>query len=144
MPGFDKEVLLKLEEDSGYLFDTSVGKIITKEESLEVWKYLYKNKDKVGLVVEDKVENEVYKYINKIIFITKKDSFGNKESIKYIVTDIKEEADNKGLIKYRLHINNLEDPTQDVEKSKTLLTFEQIKLFIEENSVEKNYSLHNE
>ena len=82
--------------------------------------------------------------MDKKIYITKNDSFGNKESIKYIVTDIKEETDNKGITKYRLHINNLEDPTQDVEKSKTLLTFEQIKLFIEENSIEKNYSSHNE
>ncbi|MCT7570861.1 replication initiation protein [Aliarcobacter butzleri] len=144
MPGFDEEVIIKVDEESSYLYDTTAKKIISKEESLEIWKYLYKNRDKVGKVIKKEPVNLIEQFINKIIFITKNDSFGNKEIIKYIVTDIKEETDSKGIIKYRLHINNLEDPTQDVEKSKTLLTFEQIKLFIEENSVEKDYSLHNE
>ncbi len=146
MPGFDEDTIFKIDEDSGYLFNTETGKIITKEESLVIWKYLYNNKDKVGQVQIIKPEfiNNIEQFINKIIYITKNDSFGNKESIKYVVTDIKEELDSKGITKYRLHINNLEDPTQDVEKSKSLLTFEQIKLFIEENSVEKNYSSYNE
>lgn len=144
MPGFNEDVIIKIDEDSGYLIDTSVGKVITKEESLEIWRYLYKNKNKIGQITINVPVNEIEQLINKIIFITKNDSFGNKESIKYIVTDIKEETDNNEITKYRLHINNLEDPTQDVEKSKSLLTFEQIKLFINENSIEKNYSSHNE
>ncbi|MFW3342321.1 replication initiation protein [Aliarcobacter butzleri] len=144
MPGFEEDVIIKVDEESGYLYDTSTNKIITKEESLEIWKYLYKNKDKVGLVSKNKSTSLIKQFISKIIYITKNDSFGNKETIKYKVTDIKEEKDHEGVIKYRLHINNLEDPTQDVEKSKTLLTIEEIQRFIEENSVEKNYSLHDE
>ena len=34
MPGFDEDVIIKIDKDSGYLLDTSVGKIITKEESI--------------------------------------------------------------------------------------------------------------
>ena len=75
MPGFDEDVIIKIDEDSGYLFDTSVGKIITKEESLEIWRYLYKNKSKIGQITVNAPVNEIEQFINKIIYITKNDSF---------------------------------------------------------------------
>ncbi|MFW2608597.1 hypothetical protein, partial [Aliarcobacter butzleri] len=88
-------VIIKVDEESSYLYDTTAKKIISKEESLEIWKYLYKNRDKVGKVIKKEPVNLIEQFINKIIFITKNDSFGNKEIIKYIVTDIKEETDSK-------------------------------------------------
>ena len=48
--------------------------------------------------------------------------------------DIKEEEDENQNIKYRLFIQNLNDPLQEIEKSKSLLTIEQLKIYIEENS----------
>ena len=50
-----------------------------------------------------------------------------------MVSDIKEEIDDENISKYRLYIQDINDPTQEVEKSKTLLSVEQLKLFIEEN-----------
>lgn len=32
MPGFEEDVIIKVDEESGYLYDTSTNKIITKEE----------------------------------------------------------------------------------------------------------------
>lgn len=136
MPGFDSEVIIKVDENSGYLIDTSMNKIITKEESLEIWKYLYNNREKIGLV---ETNNNISQFIDKIIYITKNDSFGNKESIKYKVVDIQEEKDSSEEIKYRLHIKNQEDLSLDIEKSKTLLDFEQIKYFVEANSIKRDY-----
>ena len=71
--------------------------------------------------------------MNTIIYIHKNDAFGNKELFKYMVSDIKEEIDDENISKYRLYIQDINDPTQEVEKSKTLLSVEQLKLFIEEN-----------
>ena len=51
-----------------------------------------------------------------------------------MVADIKEEEDENNNIKYRLFIQKLNDPLQEIEKSKSLLTIEQLKIYIEENS----------
>jgi len=76
----------------------------------------------------------IHYYINKIFFIYKKNEFGDRELFKYMVADIKEEEDENNNIKYRLFIQNLNDPLQEIEKSKSLLTIEQLKIYIEENS----------
>ena len=55
-----------------------------------------------------------------------------------MVADIKEEKDEEGNSKYRLFIQNLNDPFQEIEKSKSLLTIEQLKIYIEENSKSDN------
>lgn len=58
-----------------------------------------------------------------------------RELFKYMISDIKEEQDGD-ITKYRIYIQDIQNPLQDVEKSKTLLTLEQLKLFIEENTKE--------
>ena len=104
--------------------------MIKKEESLLIWRYLYKNRNLVGKIIKDDPTKE---FINKVFTINKKNKFGDSEVFKYLVTDIKEEKEN-GNIKYRLFIQNLNDPLTEIEKSKSLLTFEQLKIYIEENS----------
>ena len=132
LPGFEEEII-SIQEDTGYLIVTSSGNIITKEESLVIWKYLYKNKHLVGKIIE---EDPIKDFKNKILHINKNTVFGDKEVRKYIISDIKEELDEKEEIKYRLYIHDLEDPLQEVEKSKSLLTIEQLNMFIRENSKE--------
>lgn len=73
---------------------------------------------------------------NKILHINKNTVFGDKEVRKYMITDIKEELDENEMTKYRIYIQDLEDPLQEIEKSKSLLTIEQLNLFINENSKE--------
>jgi len=131
LPGFDKENIISIQEETGYLINSTTGVIIKKEESLIIWRYLYKNRDLVGKIQKEDLTKE---YINKIFFINKKNEFGDNEIFKYMVTDIKEEKDDSGEIKYRLHIQNLNDPLQEIEKSKSLLSIEQLKIYIEENS----------
>ena len=132
LPGFEEEII-SIQEDTGYLIVTSSGNIITKEESLVIWKYLYKNKHLVGKIIE---EDPIKDFKNKILHINKNTVFGDKEVRKYIISDIKEELDEKEEIKYRLYIHDLKDPLQEVEKSKSLLTIEQLNMFIRENSKE--------
>lgn len=132
LPGFEEEII-SIQEDTGYLIVESSGNIITKEESLIIWKYLYKNKQLVGKIIE---EDPIKDFKNKILHINKNTVFGDNEVRKYIISDIKEELDEKEEIKYRLYIHDLEDPLQEVEKSKSLLTIEQLNKFIMENSKE--------
>ena len=129
LPGLDEDDMISVQEETGYLINCTTGKAIKKEESLLIWRFLYKNRDLVG-----KTKNLVEDYINKIFFIYKKNEFGDRELFKYMVADIKEEEDENNNIKYRLFIQNLNDPLQEIEKSKSLLTIEQLKIYIEENS----------
>lgn len=129
LPGFDEDDMISVQEETGYLINCTTGKAIKKEESLLIWRFLYKNRDLVG-----KTKNLVEDYLNKIFFIYKKNEFGDRELFKYMVADIKEEEDENNNIKYRLFIQNLNDPLQEIEKSKSLLTIEQLKIYIEENS----------
>ena len=129
LPGFDEDDMISVQEETGYLINCTTGKAIKKEESLLIWRFLYKNRDLVG-----KTKNLVEDYMNKIFFIYKKNEFGDRELFKYMVADIKEEEDENNNIKYRLFIQNLNDPLQEIEKSKSLLTIEQLKIYIEENS----------
>lgn len=129
LPGFDEDDMISVQEETGYLINCTTGKAIKKEESLLIWRFLYKNRDLVG-----KTKNLVEDYMNKIFFIYKKNQFGDRELFKYMVADIKEEEDENNNIKYRLFIQNLNDPLQEIEKSKSLLTIEQLKIYIEENS----------
>ena len=135
VPGFEPEEVISVQEQTGYLVSTSSGKVITKEESLMIWRYLYKNRDLIGKI---QIENPAKKYIYKIFFIHKNNEFGDRELFKYMVADIKEEKDEEGNSKYRLFIQNLNDPFQEIEKSKSLLTIEQLKIYIEENSKSDN------
>lgn len=131
MPGFDSDEIVAIQEDTGYLVTKSNNQIITKEESLVIWKHLYKNRDLVGKVT---IKNPITDYMNKILYINKNNSFGEKEICKYMISDIKEELDDSGNLKYRVYIQDIQDPLQDVEKSKSLLTIEQLELFVRENS----------
>ncbi|MCK9329072.1 MAG: replication initiation protein [Candidatus Cloacimonetes bacterium] len=135
VPGFEPEEIISVQDQTGYLVNGSNGKVITKEESLIIWRYLYKNRNLVGKI---EVENPTKRYNNKIIYIHKNNEFGDRESFKYMVTDIKEEKDEEGNSKYRLFIQNLNDPFQEIEKSKSLLTIEQLKIYIEESSKTDN------
>ncbi|MBU3014225.1 replication initiation protein [Poseidonibacter lekithochrous] len=130
LPGFDKEDIISVQNETGYLLNATTGVVIKKEESLLIWRYLYKNRNLVGKIIKDDPTKE---FINKVFTINKKNKFGDSEVFKYLVTDIKEEKEN-GNIKYRLFIQNLNDPLTEIEKSKSLLTFEQLKIYIEENS----------
>ncbi len=67
LPGFEEEII-SIQEDTGYLIVTSSGNIITKEESLVIWKYLYKNKHLVGKIIE---EDPIKDFKNKILHINK-------------------------------------------------------------------------
>lgn len=131
MPGFDSDEIVAIQEDTGYLITKSNNQVITKEESLVIWKHLYKNRDLVGKVT---IKNPISEYMNKILYINKNNSFGEKEICKYMISDIKEELDDSGNLKYRVYIQDIQDPLQDVEKSKSLLTIEQLELFVRENS----------
>lgn len=131
MPGFDSDEIVAIQEDTGYLVTKSNNQVITKEESLVIWKHLYKNRDLVGKVT---MKNPITEYMNKILYINKNNSFGEKEICKYMISDIKEELDDSGNLKYRVYIQDIQDPLQDVEKSKSLLTIEQLELFVRENS----------
>lgn len=131
MPGFDSDEIIAIQEDTGYLVTKSNNQVITKEESLVIWKHLYKNRDLVGKVT---IKNPMTEYMNKILYINKNNSFGEKEICKYMISDIKEELDDSGNLKYRVYIQDIQDPLQDVEKSKSLLTIEQLELFVRENS----------
>lgn len=130
LPGFEEDII-SVQEETGYLINSSTGKAIKKEESLIIWKYLYKNRDLIGKIER---KNPLTEYINNILFIYKNNAFKERELFKYLVTDIKEEEDENKNIKYRLFIQNLNDPLQEIEKSKSLLTIEQLKIYIEENS----------
>ncbi len=134
MPGFESDVIIAVQEGTGYLINTVDNKVITKEESLVIWKHLYKNKNLVGKII---VEDPIKEFLNKVIYIFKNNEQGNRELFKYMVSEIKEEIDND-VPKYRLFIQNIQDPLQEVEKSKTLLTLEQLKVFINENSKTEN------
>jgi len=134
LPGFDKEDIISVQNETGYLLKTTSGAVLKKEESLIIWRYLYKNRDLVGKIVKD---NPTKEFINKIFSIKKKNEFGDNEVFKYMVTDIKEEDENE-TIKYRLFIQNLNNPLAEIEKSKSLLTFEQLRIYIEENTKEYN------
>lgn len=131
LPGFTPDDIISVQEETGYLINSTTGHVIKKEESLIIWKYLYKNRDLVGKIEK---ENPAKDYINKIFYIYKQNEFGDRELFKYMVADIKEEDDENGNIKYRLFIQNLNDPLQEIEKSKSLLTIEQLQIYIEENS----------
>lgn len=130
MPGFEEDEIISIQEETGYLLNSSSGKVIKKEESLIIWRYLYKNRDLVGKIEKENIAKD---YINKIFFIYKNNAFGDNELYKYMVSDIKEEEE-EGNVKYRLFIQNLNDPLQEIEKSKSLLTIEQLKIYIEENT----------
>ena len=132
LPGFDNEDIISVQDETGYLLNSTTGVVLKKEESLIIWRHLYKNRDLVGKITKDDPTKE---YINKIFSIKKKNEFGDSEVFKYMITDIKEDDEN-GIAKYRLFIQNLNDPLAEIEKSKSLLTLEQLRIYIEENSKE--------
>lgn len=131
LPGFDPNIIISIQKDTGYLINSLDDKVITKEESLIIWRYLYQNKNLVGKI---EIEDPIKKYLNTIIYINKNNAAGSRELFKYMISDIKEESNDDEIVKYRLYIQDIQDPLQEIEKSKTLLTIEQLKLFIEENS----------
>jgi len=132
VPGYLPEVKISVEDETGYLFNEHSSKILTKEKSLEVWRYLYKNKKAVGKITEI---NPVKEFLDVVVIIQKTNMLGNKESVKYIITDIQKEVENE-TEKYRLYLQDALDPLQEVEKSKSLLNLEQLKKFVEMSRVE--------
>lgn len=137
---------LYLDNETGYIKELDSGMIIPKEQSLEIWNIIYTKKDKLKNLLISKKDNlklEINSFIDQVVYVTKNDPFGNKESIKYKIVDI-EELEKEEENKYRLCIKNEEEPNRDIEKSKSLLTLEQIKVFVEENKYKKDYSFQNE
>lgn len=132
VPGFEEDVIISIQNDTGYLVESSKNRVISKEESLVIWKYLYNNKNLIGKIEHKNFTNV---FLNKIIHIYKNNKNDERELFKYMISDIKEEQDGH-ITKYRIYIQDIQNPLQDVEKSKTLLTLEQLKLFIEENTKE--------
>ena len=47
LPGFDEDDMISVQEETGYLINCTTGKAIKKEESLLIWRFLYKNRDLV-------------------------------------------------------------------------------------------------
>lgn len=129
IPGFSEDTIISVDEATGYLYDNNKEKIITKEESLIVWKELYKNKSLIG-----KVNRIVDKYINVKINIKKVNEKGIAENLEYLITDIQEEYEDNEK-KYRLYSKNLMDPFSDTEKSKNLLTIDQLDSFIKASRI---------
>lgn len=131
LPGYDHDDIISVDEDTGYLFNKNSNKPMTKEESLLIWKHLYKNQDIVGNI--QKIDR-TKQFINLEINIKKTTKEGDIENLIYSIVDITEEEEN-GEIKYRLHSKNIMNPFADIEKSKTLLTFEQLETFIKASKV---------
>jgi len=130
MPNFQPETIISVDEQTGYLINSTTNKAMTKEQSLIIWKLLYKNKDLVGKIADI---DDVKQFINITVVIKKKGVLGVEE-IKYIIEDIKEEIE-KDEVKYRLYLKDVFDPLKDIEVSKSLLTLEQLKLFISNSRV---------
>lgn len=133
MPGFQPETIITIQNDTGYLVNGKINKVITKEESLIIWKYLYKNKKLVGKVVE---VNPIKEFIDIAVEIYKNTISGTKEPFQYIISEIKEEEEG-GVIKYRLYLQDAMDPFQEIEESKSLLTLEQLKKFVNSSKVDQ-------
>lgn len=132
MPGFEPEVIIGVDEKTGYLVNKEEEKIISKEESLKVWTYLYGNQNVIGKV--NKI-NPVEEFLNIEINIKKINQSGKAENLIYMITDIKEEEEG-GVVKYRLYSKNTMDPFSDIEKSKSLLTIDELKKFMSQSRVD--------
>ena len=125
-PGFMEDTIIAVDE-TGLLVNDKAKKIITKEESFEVWKYLHKNRDKVGCI--EKVTAPIKKFINETIVIEKKNALDMDDMFTYKVHDIKEEEEGM----YRLYLNDVHD-SETVELSKNLLNYKQLCQFMNEKS----------
>lgn len=130
MPNFQPETIISVEKETGYLVNTTTGKVMTKEQSLVIWKYLYKNKELVGKISKT---NNFNKFLNVMVMIKKNGALGAEE-IKYFIHDIKEEKENDE-VKYRLYLQDVLDPLQDIETSKSLLTFVQLETFVKNSEI---------
>lgn len=132
IPGLDPNDIICIDEDTGYLYNSNSNKQMTKEESLEIWKYLYKNQDLVGKIVK---YNPVKKFIDIKIKIKKTTVNDIVEDLIYSIVDITEEEEN-GEIKYRLHSKNIMNPFANIEKSTTLLSYDDLESFIKASRVD--------
>lgn len=126
-PNFLEDTIISI-NDQGLLENSFTNKIITKEESYEIWKYLFKNRDKVGVVEKT---NPIKKFINIVINIEKKNMFDKKEQLQYKILEIREEEKDR----YRLILQDIHD-LYCIEESKTLLSYEQLSAYIKKNEIE--------
>lgn len=121
--GFLPDTLIALTE-SGYLKNNNSDEILSKAKSLQVWEYLFKHQNRVGDIAEITEYLIVKKYIGNVFTIEKENPFTTKvEDFLYIIENIEEEISGS----YRLHLKDKLDPAIPVVKSKSLLTFEQLK-----------------
>jgi hypothetical protein len=117
------DTLIALTE-SGYLKNNTSDEILSKAKSLQVWEYLFKHQNRVGDIAEITEYLIVKKYIGNVFTIEKENPFTSKvEDFLYIIENIEEEISGS----YRLHLKDKLDPAIPVVKSKSLLTFEQLK-----------------
>lgn len=119
-PGF-------LENENLYLNDAGLitkenGVIIDQEKAFAVWKYLYENKESIGI---KKTVEPIKKYIGETLEKRIKNSlFGTEDVLKYKIDDIKIEDD----MKYRLYIR---DESGNLEKAKNSLDYKQLVALVE-------------
>lgn len=128
-PNFHEDTIIKIDEN-GLLMNGKTEKIMTKEESYEIWKYLYKNRDKVGVLAE--VTFPLKKFVNEKVFMPIKSVTGSTEYIEYKIQDIKEESKDQ----YRLYLQDIFD-ADCIEKSKSLLNYQQVEQFIKTSSIKQ-------
>lgn len=130
-PNFQEDTIIKVNTE-GLLENSKTGKIMTKEESYEIWKYLFKNRDKVG-VIEKVVPVKKFKGL-KIVVIKKNEITKKNEDFIYKIKDIEIEGEDQ----FRLVLEDIYD--SKIEKSKTLLTYKQIEKYLSEHEYkEKQY-----
>lgn len=127
-PNFLEDTIIVV-NDLGLLVNSKTDKIITKEEAYEIWIYLFKNRDKIGVI--EKV-SPVKKFINEKIIVEKLvESRGVKDKFIYKIIDILQEKENQ----FRMVLEDIYD--SKVEKAKTLLTYEQLESYINQNRYEE-------
>lgn len=127
-PNFIEDTIISL-NSNGLLINSKTNKIITKEEAYVVWNYLFQNKEKVGVI--EKI-SPVKKFINEKIIVEKLvESRGAKDKFIYKIIDIFQEKENQ----FRMVLKDIYD--NKVEKAKTLLTYEQLESYINQNKYEE-------
>ena len=126
-PNFLEDTVIQV-NDIGLLVNSKTSTIMTKEESLEIWKYLFNNKDKVGVI---KKINPIKKFLNIILNIEKNNKITlEKEKYLYRIIEIDEESENA----YRLKLQDYYDETC-IETSKSVLTYEQLEHLVNTSKI---------
>ena len=97
VPGFLEETILSLDE-VGYIINSKTKKLLSSAESHQVWSYFFNNQSKLGVihVITDLLRAK--KYIGRYLTTYSSNTFGSKEIITLIITNIKEESEGFRLV----------------------------------------------